>query len=126
MSDKEWEKSPQELVDRFYQAMKAFPQAELRKMFGYPCAFLHGNMVVGLHESNLAVRLPPAEREEALKKGHGVIFAPMAGRVMKEYVALEANLIADPKRLLEFVAKSIHYGETLPPKTKPAKKQTKK
>ena len=122
MSDREWEKSPQELVDRFYEAMKAFPQAELRKMFGYPCAFLHGNMVVGLHESNLAVRLPPAEREEALKKGHGAIFAPIAGRVMKEYVALAPNLIADPKRLLEFVAKSIHYGETLPPKTKPLKK----
>lgn len=126
MSDRKWEKSPQELVDQFYEAMEAFPQVELRKMFGYPCAFLHGNMVVGLHESNLAVRLPPAEREEALKKGYGAIFAPLKGRVMKEYVALAPNLIADPKRLLEFVAKSIRYGETLPPKAKSVKKQTKR
>lgn len=118
MKKKTWEKSPESLVRRFYEMMEFFPQAELRKMFSYPCAFLNGNMCVGLHESNMAVRLDPESRERALQEGWGNIFAPMAGRVMKEYVALSETTINNPKELHKIIKKSFDYVATLEPKVK--------
>ncbi|MBI5301218.1 MAG: hypothetical protein HY868_03705 [Chloroflexi bacterium] len=40
-------KSPDELVKRFENALKDFPMAATRKMFGYPAAFVNGNMFIG-------------------------------------------------------------------------------
>lgn len=116
MEKKTWEKSPSKLVDSFYHVMEAFPDAELRKMFGYPCAFFNGNMFVGLHESNMAVRLDAESREKALQEGWGCIFAPMAGRVMKEYVALSEEMINNKDALREIITKSFSYVKTIPAK----------
>lgn len=115
---KKWKKSPQELVDVFYEMMNQFPDAELRKMFGYPCAFLNGNMFVGLHEGNLVVRLGSEDRQEALDKNLGDIFAPMQGRVMKEYVALSQEIIHSRKQLKGFISKSLDFVKALPVKTR--------
>lgn len=126
MSKKTWEKSPQTLIDIFYHVMSFFPEAELRKMFGYPCAFFNGNMFVGLHESNLAVRLSASERELALSQKTGDIFAPMNGRVMKEYVALSPETINNETKLKEFIHRSFHYAKTLTPKAAKEKLSSKK
>lgn len=116
MTDKKWQKSSPKLVDAFYEAMKSFPEADLRKMFGYPCAFVNGNMMVGLHEENLAVRLNPQDRELAFKNNEGEIFAPMKGRVMREYVALNQDIIFDTKKLKKYIKKGVAFVATLPPK----------
>lgn len=118
MTHQTWSKSPQKLVDTFYEAMKAFPEAELRKMFSYPCAFFNGNMFIGLHQNNLAIRLSATDRQYALEKGLGIIFAPMNGRVMKEYVALSEHVIYDPHELQRFLSISFQYVQKLPPKVK--------
>ncbi len=124
MKKNTWEKSPQYLIDNFYAIMQLFPEAELRKMFGYPCAFFNGNMFVGLHESNLAVRLNAKDREKALQEQWGYIFAPIAGRIMKEYVALAEKVISNEDALHKVIEKSFAYVQTLPiklKKTSPAK-----
>lgn len=113
---KKWKKSSQELVDQFYSVMEGHPKVKLRKMFGYPCAFLNGNMVAGLHEENFTVRLEAKQREEALAKGVGSTFAPMKGRVMREYVALAPEVVSDKERLKSLLAASLAYAETLPSK----------
>ena len=41
-------KSPPELVERFAAVMDRYPDAERKKMFGYPAAFVGGNMATGL------------------------------------------------------------------------------
>lgn len=122
MKKKTWEKSPEKLVACFYSVMESFPDAELRKMFGYPCAFFNGNMFVGLHESNMAVRLSPTDRERALQEKWGRVFAPMAGRVMKEYVALSDLIINDEADLYKVIEKSFCYVKTLPIKAPKCKK----
>ena len=38
-----------------------------RKMFGYPCAFVNGNMFAGLFQTGLFLRLSEPEREEFLR-----------------------------------------------------------
>jgi len=121
--ERKWEKAPQELVDLFYSVMERFPDAELRKMFGYPCAFYNGNMFVGLHERNMAVRLEKGELEKAFESGSGREFAPMKGRVMREYLALGEEVLADPEKVAVFVEKSMAYVKTLPRKVKKSKKK---
>jgi hypothetical protein len=42
-----WKKSPPALVERFEAIVPALSGAERRKMFGYPAAFVGGNMFAG-------------------------------------------------------------------------------
>ena len=118
MEKKKWEKSPQELVDLFYAVMEAFPKAELRKMFGYPCAFYQGNMFVGLHEKSLAVRLARQDLEKAFLNRLGRPFSPIEGRIMREYVSLEEKVLKDPEEVKSFIGKAFSYVKTLPKKEK--------
>ncbi len=118
MGEKVWEKSPQELIDIFYEIMSLFPEAELRKMFGYPCAFINGNMFVGLHQRDLIVRFSMGDRESILNQNEGAIFAPMKGRIMKEYVAISEEIIYKRRnRLNDLIAVSLDYVKTLPIKS---------
>lgn len=118
MKKKVWEKSPEELIEQFYSIMELFPEAELRKMFGYPCAFLNGNMFCGLHENNMILRLSLQDREKALENQLGNIFAPMAGRILKEYIALSEAVLSDKKELNSIFKKSFNYVKSLPLKIK--------
>src|SRR5258708_12674546 len=51
-------KSPPELVERFATVMDDYPDAVRKKMFGYPAAFVGGNMATGLFADQWVVRLP--------------------------------------------------------------------
>jgi hypothetical protein len=42
-----WRKSPDALVEKFSQIVPPDPRVERRKMFGYPAAFVGGNMFIG-------------------------------------------------------------------------------
>ncbi len=42
--DSAWKKAPQENIDFFNDVLEKHPEVEKRKMFGYPCAFMGGNM----------------------------------------------------------------------------------
>jgi TfoX/Sxy family transcriptional regulator of competence genes len=110
-----WKKSPPELVAAFATSLPDDPLVERRSMFGYPCAFVQGNMVTGLHEERLIVRLPERVRAELVALG-GVIFSPMPGRLMKEYVVVPPAIVAKPEQLGAWIARAIAYGTTLPPK----------
>lgn len=121
-------KSPEELVAKFDDVMPG-PPATKRKMFGFPAGFVNGNMFMGLFEDNMILRLPPELRDELIRLHGGKPFAPMAGRVMKEYVVLPEALIRDREQLSSWVGKALVYGESLEPKkakTKSAKSKPKR
>ncbi|MGH2382012.1 MAG: hypothetical protein ACRDG7_12440 [Candidatus Limnocylindria bacterium] len=44
-----WRKPAPELVERFHAAVAGIEGLEVRKMFGFPAAFIGGNMTAGLH-----------------------------------------------------------------------------
>lgn len=114
-------KSPEALVAAFDDVMPG-PPATKRKMFGFPAGFVNGNMFMGLFEDNMILRLPAESREELIRVHGATAFAPMPGRVMKEYVALPESLIHDREQLSSWVAKALVYGESLEPKS--AKKKS--
>lgn len=109
-------KSPEALVATFDEVMPG-PPAVKRKMFGFPAGFINGNMFMGLFQDSMILRLPAGLREEMIRAHGAKPFAPMAGRVMKEYVELPETLIGNGEQLSSWVAKALVYGESLAPKT---------
>jgi TfoX/Sxy family transcriptional regulator of competence genes len=115
-----WRKSPPDLVERFHAAVGGIEGVEVRKMFGYPAAFVGGNMAGGLHQDTLIVRLPDDERAERLEAGWS-LFEPMPGRPMREYVALPADVAGDVEAARQWLERGAAYTRTLPPKVPKAK-----
>ncbi len=122
MSMPSFSKSPPELVERFTAVTAALPGAERRQMFGYPCLFVGGNLVTGLHESAWFVRVGEADRAELLRQPGAGPFEPMPGRAMGGYVVLPRTLIADDAAIRHWVDRAIEFGRTLPPKAPKASK----
>ena len=75
------------------------PRVQVKPMFGNVAGFLNGNMFMGLFGADLLVRLSEADRAEILQEDGTSIFEPMAGRPMKEYVAIPRSWRAEPDRV---------------------------
>ena len=111
-----FEKSPSELVERFFEVLEraGTPETTRRLMFGYPCAWVGGNMATGLFASTWWVRLPPDRLAAVLASGQGRTFEVMPGRAMKGYAALPDGVIADDGQIEAWVREAIEYTATLP------------
>ena len=111
-----FEKSSPELVARFDAAAARFPEAERRKMFGYPAMFVGGNLVTGLFAESWMIRLGDEDRAALQSMPGAGPFEPMPGRTMKGYATLPSDVVADDERLDDWVRRSIAFGRSLPPK----------
>lgn len=118
-----WRKARPEGVERFQAAAAGVEGFEPRKMFGFPAVFLGGNMVAGLHQDTVMVRLPDAERQARLDDGWS-LFEPMPGRPMREYVALPTEVFADADATRGWIERAADYVRTLPPKQPKPRKRT--
>ncbi len=105
--------APAALTERFTRAASALPGAELRKMFGYPAAFLAGNMFAGVFGDGVMLRLSEAERA----KSGWPPFEPMPARPMREYVSAPAAVAASEAKLAQWLARAHAFAKTLPPKS---------
>ena len=124
MANDPWKKPSPELVDRFHEAVAGIDGVEVRKMFGYPAAFIGGNLTAGLHQENAMMRLPDAEREERIADGWS-LFEPMPGRPMREYVAMPPEVAADVDAMRRWIERAAVHVRTLPPKARKAPKKAK-
>ena len=115
---KKWKPAPAEAITAFEASTSRLPGAEPRKMFGYSCVFVKGNMFAGLHEAGMVLRLPEEQREEFLRLKGAKQFEPMPGRVMREYVVVPKVLLDSPERLRTWIEKSLAYVSSLPAKAK--------
>lgn len=111
-----FEKSPPELVGRFDAAAERFPDAQRRKMFGYPALFVGGNLVTGLFADSWMIRLGDVDLADLLAVAGAGPFSPMAGRTMKGYATLPPDVVADDSALDGWLQRAIAHGKTLPAK----------
>ena len=116
-----WKKSPPELTAAFDAAIAGKPGVERRQMFGYPSAFLKGNLLSGLFQDQMMVRLSEADRAKASLEAAATPFAP-GGRTMGEYVVLPPEIVADKRKVGAWLKRAIAYVETLPAKKPPKPK----
>jgi TfoX/Sxy family transcriptional regulator of competence genes len=106
--------APPRLVSAFEAALPG-PPVERRKMFGFPAAFINGNMFAGVFQDEIVVRLAERGREELMVEG-GSLFEPMPGRPMREYIAAPPEIVADAAKLSLWVRRALAYARRLPPK----------
>jgi TfoX N-terminal domain len=109
-------KSPPELVERFAAVLGRYPDVERRKMFGYPAAFIGGNLVTSLFHDRWVMRLPDADRAELLEMDGAGPFAPMPGREMKGFAMLPPSVVADDAALSTWLERAFAHGRSMPPK----------
>jgi len=115
-------KSPPALAEAFARALPDDPRVERRQMFGYPCAFVGGNMFAGLFQDRMFVRLAEPEREELLALPGGGPFEPMPGRPMKDYATVPPQVSGDRAALARWIGRALAHGASLPPKEPKAKR----
>jgi TfoX/Sxy family transcriptional regulator of competence genes len=96
---KKWKPAPHEAVAAFEASTSGLSGVEPRKMFGYSCVFVAGNMFASLHEAGMVLRLPDEKRAELIRIKGASQFEPMPGRVMREYVVVPKVLLNAPEKL---------------------------
>jgi TfoX/Sxy family transcriptional regulator of competence genes len=117
-----WEHAPEAMVQTFMSAVQLLPGVQVRKMFGYPCAFFQGQMFSGLHQSSMILRLSEADRAEFKKINGAASFEPMPGKPMREYMVIPAEILDKEELLDAWLERSLKYAASLPPKA-PRKKK---
>jgi hypothetical protein len=116
-------KSPPELVERFGAVLDRHPEVQRKPMFGYPAAFVGGNMATGLFANSWIVRLPASELDDARSRG-ATDFEPLPGRPMTGFVAIPAGDLADEVKIAEWVARGIARAASMPAKQRKARRAT--
>jgi hypothetical protein len=123
-----WKKSPADLVERFAAALPDHPALVRKPMFGYPAAFANGNMVCGLFQDSVVVRLGKEGAATVIAQGRAQPFTPMPGRAMTGYVLVPAADASDTESLAPWLQMALDFSLTLPKKpakATPAKKAAK-
>lgn len=116
-----WKKSSEELV-KFLDGKMAGKKAERRKMFGFPCYFINGNMAIGTFEDGLILRLGTEGRDMAMARHGQLRFFEPRGRTMGEYVVVPKEIRDDAASFDRLLELSIKYVSGLPAKKKKGKK----
>lgn len=113
-------KSSPELVERFRSVIerRAVPDITTKQMFGYPCAWIGGNMVTGLFAEEWWVRVSEPDRDALLELPDAHPFEPMPGRSMGRYVVLPPDVAASDDALDPWLTRAIEFTRTIPPKNK--------
>ncbi len=116
-----WTKPSQGLVDLFHDSLPRDGRMTLRKMFGFPCVSVNGNVAAGVFQDGMFVRLGPATSAALAQEGVAA-FEPMAGRASKTYLMLTDEILADETRLADLLAEAVAVTGEMPVKVKPTPK----
>ena len=113
-----FKKASQESVSYMEEAVKGIA-CDSRKMFGYPCYFVNGNMFTGLFADDLFFRVDPEKKEETLRSNPEFKpFEPLPGRTMKEYLSVEKVSGKKMESVKKIIHDSLKYTSSLPLKKK--------
>ncbi|HEX4824030.1 MAG TPA: TfoX/Sxy family protein [Candidatus Polarisedimenticolaceae bacterium] len=86
-----------------------------KKMFGGIGFLLNGNMCVGIHGTELIVRLPPEETDTALARAHTRPF-DLTGRAMKGWILVKPAGIKTEAQLRKWIDVAVAFASGLPAK----------
>jgi hypothetical protein len=111
-------KSSPELVARYRAVLDrhAAPDIKVKPMFGYPCAWIAGNMVSGLFAEDWWVRLSEEDREALLALPGAHQLEVMPGKAMGRYVVLPPDVVASDADVDSWLVKAIEFTRTMPSK----------
>ncbi|MGH8530962.1 MAG: TfoX/Sxy family protein [Nevskiales bacterium] len=114
------------LHEVFEAVVPSGPGITRRRMFGFHCAFLSGNLFCGHSQQTFMLRLSETDRVGLLALPGSALFEPKAGFVMREYVVPAPELLEDLDRLRSWVNKSLSYAASLAPKPRKTRQTTRR
>jgi TfoX/Sxy family transcriptional regulator of competence genes len=102
----------EELAQRARAALKGTKGLAERKMFGGLCFTINGNMVAGVVDNRLMLRVGPENHEATLKLKHA---KPMdfTGRPMKGMVYVEPDGCKTPAAVKPWIKRALEFATTL-------------
>lgn len=103
------------LAQRVRELLEEEPGFDEKKMFGGICFLLFGNMVCGIINDDLIVRVGTDVYEEALKS-RGVKKFDLTGKPMKGWVMVLSKVLESDETLSVWVQKATKFVRSLPPK----------
>lgn len=107
----------------YTDAVPTDPRAVKGQMFGHPCAFVNGNMFFGTFGQSVVIRVGEARAAVLAAHTPYTIFAPMEGRLWREYVQVGLGAIPDAT-LAALAREALDHTAGLPGKVKkPAAKK---
>jgi TfoX/Sxy family transcriptional regulator of competence genes len=86
-----------------------------KKMFGGLAFLINGNMSVGVHGSELIVRVAPASADAMLKEPGARVF-DITGRPMKGWLLIGGTGVSAPASLAKWLRRGVEYASSLPKK----------
>jgi hypothetical protein len=87
-----------------------------KRLFGGLAFLLRGNMCVGVHGSDMIVRLAPEETDAAVAERDVPVF-DLTGRPMKGWALVETAGVASDAALETWIDRAAKFAESLPAKT---------
>lgn len=111
-----WKKSSPALVERFGQALPQHAGLVRKPMFGYPAAFINGNMICGLFEESVVARLGRDAVAKLVETGAAERFAPIPGRSMGGFAVVPPSAASDVQSLAFWLKQALEYCLGLPAK----------
>ena len=118
-----WEKPSDDLLEILSKRLSDV-DCRLKKIFGQYAFFLNGNMMAGVHQSDIFIRLSSEDKSWAMNIYKEIrAFEPKPGTVMKEYIVVPESIYRDDFLFSELVNMSIKYVSQLPPKVKKRSKK---
>jgi len=105
-----------DLADRIRVCLAAEPGVSERSMFGGLAFLIHGHMAVSVsRQGGLLLRVEPAQTEQLVGRPHAQRFV-MRGREMDGWLRIDPEGIRTTRELNRWVALSVAYVRSLPPK----------
>jgi TfoX/Sxy family transcriptional regulator of competence genes len=105
----------EELAERIRHLLARRRHVEEKRMFGGIGFLLNGNLLVGVRQDSLLVRLGPEQGDEALLEPHVKEF-DITGRPMKGWVLVEPEGVEADDQLGGWVRRAVKFVGTLPAK----------
>jgi hypothetical protein len=119
-------KPSQELTD-FVAPRAIAAGCEQRKMFGCAAFFANDNMVSGIFGDGTFLRFSDTDRADFFAQyDDSGLFDPMGGRPMREYATVPPAVLEDPPTFEAWLAKSVAYAKSIPPKARKKSKSSRK
>lgn len=105
----------QQLAERVRSKLENKDEISEIKMFGGICFTLRGNMVCGVINRDLVVRLGPEKYEHAVEQSN-VRKMDFTGKALKGFIFVNESGTSNDESLGYWVESAIEYVRTLPPK----------
>jgi TfoX/Sxy family transcriptional regulator of competence genes len=105
----------EQLAQRIRNILSDNPSLIEKKMFGGVGFLLFGNMICGVNQGDLIVRVGPDKHAEALSQPYTRVF-DITGKPMSGWVLVSAEGCNSNEKLQKWVLLALDYVQTLPPK----------